>query len=48
MSNKKYNEMDSYQEYIGMSRYARFVDEKARRENWGETVDRYEIGRAHV
>jgi len=41
MSNKKYNEMDSYQEYIGMSRYARFVDDKGRRENWGETVTRF-------
>jgi len=33
--------MDQYQEYIAASRYARFVDEKARRETWGETVDRY-------
>jgi len=33
--------MDQYQEYIAASRYARFVDEKGRRENWGETVDRY-------
>ena len=33
--------MDQYQEYIAASRYARFVDEKHRRENWGETVDRY-------
>jgi len=33
--------MDSYQEYIGMSRYARFQDDKGRRENWSETVDRY-------
>jgi ribonucleoside-diphosphate reductase alpha chain len=33
--------MDQYQEYIAASRYARFVDEKKRRENWGETVDRY-------
>ena len=41
MSNKKYSEMDSYQEYIGMSRYARFQDDKGRRENWSETVDRY-------
>jgi len=41
MSDKKYNEMDSYQEYIGMSRYARFVDDKQRRETWGETVDRF-------
>jgi ribonucleoside-diphosphate reductase alpha chain len=33
--------MDQYQEYIAASRYARFVDDKKRRENWGETVDRY-------
>lgn len=33
--------MDQYQEYIAASRYARFVDEKGRRENWGETVQRY-------
>ena len=41
MSNKKYNEMDSYQEYIGMSRYARFIDDKHRRETWAETVNRF-------
>ena len=33
--------MDQYQEYIAASRYARFVDDKKRRETWGETVDRY-------
>jgi ribonucleoside-diphosphate reductase alpha chain len=33
--------MDSYQEYIAASRYARYQDDKGRRENWGETVDRY-------
>ena len=33
--------MDQYQEYIAASRYARFVDEKGRRENWDETVQRY-------
>jgi len=33
--------MDQYQEYIAASRYARFVDEKGRRENWEETVSRY-------
>jgi ribonucleoside-diphosphate reductase alpha chain len=35
------NKMDQYQQYIGMSRYARYLDDKQRRENWGETVDRY-------
>jgi len=33
--------MDQYQEYIAASRYARFVDEKQRRETWAETVNRY-------
>jgi len=33
--------MEQYQEYIAASRYARFVDDKQRRETWGETVDRY-------
>ena len=33
--------MNQYMEYIAASRYARFVDDKGRRENWGETVDRY-------
>lgn len=30
-----------YQSYIHKSRYARFVDEKGRREHWDETVARY-------
>jgi ribonucleoside-triphosphate reductase (thioredoxin) len=33
--------MDQYQEYIAASRYARFVDDKQRRETWSETVTRY-------
>ena len=33
--------MDQYQEYIAASRYARFVDDKQRRETWAETVNRY-------
>jgi ribonucleoside-diphosphate reductase alpha chain len=33
--------MDQYQEYIAASRYARYQDDKRRRETWGETVDRY-------
>lgn len=33
--------MDQYQEYIAASRYARFLDEKGRREKWNETVWRY-------
>lgn len=32
--------MDSYRTYIHKSRYARFIDEKGRRENWDETVQR--------
>jgi len=33
--------MDQYQEYIAASRYARFLDDKGRREQWSETVGRY-------
>ena len=33
--------MDQYQQYIGMSRYSKFLDDKGRRENWDETVQRY-------
>ena len=33
--------MDSYQEYIAASRYARFIDDKQRRETWPETVNRF-------
>ena len=33
--------MDQYQEYIAASRYARYQDDKGRRESWEETVQRY-------
>ena len=33
--------MDSYQEYIHKSRYARYIPEEQRRENWDETAKRY-------
>lgn len=33
--------MDQYREYIAASRYARFIDEKGRRENWSETTQRF-------
>ena len=33
--------MDSYQQYIHKSRYARYVPELKRRETWSETVSRY-------
>lgn len=33
--------MDQYREYIAASRYARYIDEKGRRERWPETVERY-------
>ena len=33
--------MDLYQQTIYKSRYARWIEEKGRRENWDETVDRY-------
>lgn len=32
--------LSDYQRYIHKSRYARFIDEKGRREHWEETVDR--------
>lgn len=33
--------MTPFQQYIHKSRYARFIDEKGRREHWHETVARY-------
>jgi ribonucleoside-diphosphate reductase alpha chain len=33
--------MTPYQEYIGKSRYSRYLDDKGRREHWPETVARY-------
>mgnify|MGYP003657749081 FL=1 len=30
-----------YQNFIAISRYARWLPNEGRRENWGETVDRY-------
>lgn len=33
--------MDLYQQYIHVSRYARWLDEQGRRETWPETVQRY-------
>ena len=33
--------MDSYQSYIHASRYARWLEDKERRETWEETVDRW-------
>lgn len=33
--------MDNYQSYIHKSRYARWLEDKGRRETWDETVDRY-------
>jgi ribonucleoside-diphosphate reductase alpha chain len=33
--------MDQYQQYIHLSRYARWDDEKGRRETWPETIQRY-------
>jgi ribonucleoside-triphosphate reductase (thioredoxin) len=35
------NTMTPYQTYIAKSRYARFLDDKGRREHWSETVNRY-------
>jgi len=39
MNNNK--NMNNYQEFIALSRYARWLPEEKRRETWGETVDRY-------
>src|SRR6056300_823866 len=33
--------MDAYQQYIAKSRYARYIPEEQRRENWEEAVRRY-------
>ena len=33
--------MDSYQQFIGKSRYARYLPEEKRREDWHESVGRY-------
>ena len=33
--------MSLYEDYIAVSRYARYLPEQKRRETWGETVDRY-------
>ena len=30
-----------YEQFIAKSRYARYLEDSDRRENWGETVDRY-------
>tara|TARA_R110000772_G_scaffold59835_1_gene135221 strand:+ start:3816 stop:5768 length:1953 start_codon:yes stop_codon:yes gene_type:complete len=39
----------SYQQFIHKSRYARWIDEEQRRENWDETVDRYmDFMQSHV
>lgn len=35
------NQMSDFQNYIALSRYARYIDDKQRRETWEETVDRY-------
>lgn len=33
--------MDQYQQYIAISKYARFIEAEGRRETWDESVDRY-------
>lgn len=35
------NTMDQYREYIAASRYARYLDDKGRRETWDETTQRF-------
>ena len=39
--NKLAADMDEYQSFIHKSRYARWIDDKGRRESWQETVQRY-------
>lgn len=34
-------DISPYQQFIHKSRYARWIEEKSRRENWDETVHRY-------
>lgn len=36
----EYDQLDDYRLYIHKSRYARYIDDKSRRENWDETVQR--------
>jgi ribonucleoside-diphosphate reductase alpha chain len=33
--------LDNFQKFIATSRYAKYIDDKGRRETWEETVDRY-------
>jgi ribonucleoside-triphosphate reductase len=35
------NKLDQYQSFIHKSRYARWIDAESRREDWGETVQRF-------
>ncbi len=39
--------MNDYQQFIHMSRYARWLDDEGRRETWQETVDRYVLWMAN-
>lgn len=41
MVSSNYNFMSLFQQYVYKSRYARFLHEEGRREDWNETVDRY-------
>ena len=41
MDNDTQGAMSAYQQYIATSRYARWMEEKGRRETWEETVKRY-------
>jgi ribonucleoside-triphosphate reductase len=46
MGQEEYSEMsevidNAYENFIALSRYARWIPENGRRETWGETVDRY-------
>jgi len=41
MEKLQMTKMDQYMEFIAASRYARYLDDKGRREQWGETVGRF-------
>ena len=41
ISNAANNLPTDYQNFIALSRYARWIPEESRREEWSETVDRY-------
>ena len=41
VTGQKSEQAGLYEDYIAVSRYARYIPEKKRRETWPETVDRF-------